>query len=164
MGFLALLINFFVTFSFTLGFMQISASVLALFFFRKEIPSLKIMFLHNIVSAILISFSYTLIFSYLPTIYSQAKLNNGVLRLYSKTMYWSRDINISATDELVRFNLCSKEIVVKNNMSSFYDKLNSSLEGCGLPKNSEIYVDIVKSPFHHIEDMSSNSIIRKYVR
>ena len=164
MGFFPVLINFIVTFSFTIGVMQIIASVMAVSFLRSEIPSIKMMLIHNVVSAVLISMAYTLTFSYLPTIYQEAKLNDGILRLYSKTAPWSSKVVIKTREDSVEFKICSQEIKVKNNMNAFYEGLNQNLIYCGLPENSAVYIDVVKNPFHHIEDMTTNSILRKYLR
>lgn len=162
MGFIASLMHFFIVFMFTLGLTNLVTSVLAIFFFRKEIPSYKIMFIQNIISAFLISLSFLLTVNYLPHLYKYSKVNKGTLILKSKD--WSEIVNIDVDDNNLRFSLCKKIYKTNNDMSSFYTKLNSALINCKLEKNRKVEVKIVSNPFQNIEELSTNSILRKYLK
>lgn len=160
MSFLASILHFIVVFFFTLGAMNLVSSVLAVTFLRDEIPSIKIMLIQNLVSAFLISISFTITVNFLPVLYKEARINSGVIKLYTKD--WNENINIVSKNDMVDFLLCGKKYSVKNNMYAFYEKLNNSLLNCSIKKGTKVNIEVVVNPFKNIDEMSTNSILRKH--
>lgn len=158
--FFAPLIHFVVVFSFTLGFMNITASAMAISFLRSEIPSYKVMFIQNIISAVAICLSFLITVNVLPHLYKEMRVNDGVVLL--KTNHWREYVEIKVSKNKIKYNLCDKEYEVENTMYNFYDSLNSSLVDCGLSKGKEVSIKIVSNPFKQINEVSTNSILRKH--
>ena len=163
--FLAALLNFIVSFCFTLGLMQLLATVLALLNYKEmkeHIPKWPILLSHNALSAFLIAIAFTITTNYLPILYKQVSVNDGLLNLYSKELNWSHMVVIKAEPHQVSFTACAKEYTTPNNMYDFYESLNQALVECSLPKDSAINIEIVKNPFKHLNKSISNSLIRKH--
>jgi hypothetical protein len=160
MSFIASFVHFIVVFMFTLGLTNLVTSVLAIFFLRDEIPSYKIMFIQNICSAFFISLSYLITINFLPGLYKEVKVNTGTIILKSK--YWKKNVDIYANEKEVIYKLCNKEIKIENNMFKFYNSLNNSLKNCDLEQGDEVRIEIVSNPFEELDEVATNSILRKY--
>ena len=164
--FLAVFLNFVISFCFTLGVMQIACTILSLATYEENkdyIPKWHILLSYNMVAALLISISYTIFINYAPIVYKQVKVNNGVIQLRSVEENFQENVVITIEKEKINYTLCNKNYIIKNNMYEFYNSMNSALLECSLPEKTEVVVHVVENPFKEIETRTTNSIIRRHV-
>ena len=164
--FVAALLNFIISFSFTLGATQLGGTLLGILTYKENkdyFPKWYILLGYNAIAAFLIALSYTIFINYAPIVYKQAKLNNGRISLHTDSKDWMHPVVIKIEKERVKYSLCNNNYDIDNNMYAFYNSLNTALEKCSLPEFTKINVSIVENPFKDIEIRSTNSIIRKHV-
>ena len=118
-----IIIHFVVMFSFVLGLTYIATTVMAFFICKEELPSIKFILINNIISAFMISGSITTTIHYLPNLYKEMKVNNGLIQLSDKDG-WINNVDIEANSMTIKYNLCGKHYTTQNTMFNFYESLN----------------------------------------
>ena len=164
--FIAIFLNFVISFCFTLGLTQLGGTLLALATYKENkdyIPKWYILLGYNTIAAFAIAVSYTILVNYAPIVYKQVGLNDGQINLYSEAHNFMHPVVIKIENERVRYSLCEKDYNIENNMYEFYNSLNGALSECSLPDFTEVSVSIIQNPFKEVERRTTNSLIRRHI-